>query len=128
MRNRSLSAVMLAAIAPLCALADNPAYREFVDARLAEGRTIWLQNCEGCHGHGIAGAPIPIYPEDWRARLRQDQSVLYRHAIDGFFGPDDTMMPPRGGNENLSDEQRRGAVDYMTALARSYIDATETTQ
>ena len=47
--------------------------------------------------------------------------VLYDHAINGFFGPDYTMMPERGGNPDLSDEQVRLAVDYMVALAKHYI-------
>ena len=44
-------------------------------------------------------------------------------AIAGFFGPDYSYMPPRGGNPQLSDDQVRSAVDYMTRLAQHYIDA-----
>ena len=58
---------------------------------------------------------------DWEPRLTQPKAVLYDHAINGFFGPDDTMMPERGGNPELTDEQVRAAVDYMTALAEFYI-------
>ena len=50
-----------------------------------------------------------------------NDAVLYAHAINGFFGPEDTMMPERGGNPELSDTQVRAAVDYMTALAAHYI-------
>lgn len=107
--------------------ADPAAYTELGPA-LAQGRAIWLENCEGCHGYGIAGAPIPMQPDDWRERLKQEPGVLYRRAIDGFFGPDDTFMPPRGGNERLDDAQVRAAVDYMAALARSYLQQTEQTR
>ncbi len=109
------------------AQADPPAY-PVLDPALAQGRAVWLDNCEGCHGYGIAGAPIPMQPDDWRERLDQERGVLYRHAIDGFFGPDDTFMPPRGGNERLGDAEVRAAVDYMAALARSYIQQTEQTR
>jgi len=102
------------------ATADNPAYLTLPGADLAQGRAIWLDSCEGCHGYGIAGAPIPMQPAEWQSRLQQPQQLLYRHAIDGFFGPDDTMMPPRGGNPSLTDTQVMRAVDYMTALARHY--------
>jgi cytochrome c5 len=108
-------------------LADNPAYRVFEGPTVAQGRAIWLRSCEGCHGYGIAGAPIPMAPTDWRERLWQDQATLYRHAIEGFYGADDTVMPARGGDTGLTDDEVRAAVDYMTTLALSYIQQTETT-
>jgi len=101
--------------------ADNPAYLHFDVPRLVHGRQVWLGTCERCHGYGIAGAPVPMQPEDWQARLEQPRETLYAHAIEGFFGPDYTMMPPRGGNEELNDEQVRAAVDYMATLAEHYI-------
>lgn len=101
--------------------AGNPAYLAFGAAELEHGRRIWLDNCESCHGYGIAGAPVPMVAEDWRTRLQQDRTTLYRHAIDGFYGPDDTVMPARGGNDSLSDQQVRRAVDYMTRLAAYHI-------
>lgn len=111
-----------------CAWAGNPAYVELPDNELVQGRTLWLDSCEGCHGYGIAGAPIPMYPDDWHTRLQQPQQVLYQHAIEGFFEPDDTMMPPRGGIPSLTDNQVRMAVDYMTALARHYLHSQGETQ
>lgn len=62
-----------------------------------------------------------MQPEDWQARLEQPRETLYTHVIEGFFGPDYTMMPPRGANDALSDEQVRAAVDYMATLAEHYI-------
>lgn len=103
-------------------MADPSDYVEFDDPALKQGREIWIGSCEGCHGYGIAGAPIPMEPDEWQERLKKETSVLYDHAINGFFGPDDTMMPERGGNPELSDEQVKAAVDYMTTLARHYID------
>lgn len=100
--------------------AENSDYVE-LQASLSQGRAVWLDNCEGCHGYGIAGAPIPMQPSDWAPRLEQDRAVLYEHAINGFFGPDDTMMPERGGNPDLTDEEVKAAVDYMAALAVYYI-------
>lgn len=105
--------------------ADNPAYRQFDGDRLTQGRVVWLANCEACHGYGIAGAPIPMQPNEWRQRLEQERDTLYRHAIEGFYGPNDTVMPARGGNDQLSDEQVRVAVDYMTTLADYYLHTKE---
>lgn len=105
--------------------AGESAYVHLDGETMALGRATWLANCEGCHGYGIAGAPIPMTPVDWKPRLKQDQATLYRHAIEGFFGPEYTMMPPRGGNDQLSDAEVKAAVDYMTGLARYYINRQE---
>jgi cytochrome c5 len=122
------SLFLAALIGPASALADDVVYRHFDGPRLAEGRVVWLANCEGCHGYGTAGAPIPMEPDEWRHRLSQQRTTLYRHAIEGFFGPDGTMMPPRGGNESLTDKQVHIAVDYMATLAEYYLQATEQAQ
>ena len=44
-------------------LADNPAYGVFEGTQLAQGRAVWLADCEGCHGYGVAGAPIPMHAD-----------------------------------------------------------------
>lgn len=108
--------------------ADHRAYRQFDGDRLTQGREVWLANCEACHGYGIAGAPIPMQPDEWRPRLAQERDTLYRHAIEGFYGPNDTVMPARGGNDQLTDEQVRVAVDYMATLADYYLHTKEQSQ
>ena len=92
-------------------------YPEFPGERLEVGRTIWIDNCEGCHAYGIAGAPIPSNAEAWAPRIAKGADSLYQNAIEGFFGPKGTMMPARGGNDALTDEQVSAAVDYMIRLA-----------
>jgi cytochrome c5 len=109
-------------------MTDDSAYPSFEGSPLVQGRTLWLENCEGCHGYGIAGAPIPMVPDEWRERLLKGQQALYQHALEGFYGPDDTLMPAHGGNDALTDDEVRRAVDYMTALANHYIHATENPQ
>jgi len=119
MKWHSLVAIMLL---PLPAMAGERAEYIVPDtAELRFGKTIWMENCEGCHGYGIADAPIPMKPRDWSHRVKKGRTLLYRHAIDGFIGEDYSMMPARGGNEELSDAQVRSAVDYMLFLANIYI-------
>jgi cytochrome c5 len=101
---------------------DNTQFLSFSGESLQAGRKLWLENCKGCHAYGTAGAPIPMHANDWRPRVIKSREVLYDHAINGFFGPDDTMMPERGGNPDLTDAQVKLAVDYMVTLARHYID------
>ena len=110
-----------ALLAATALAADDGAYVRLAGEDLARGRSTWLENCEGCHGYGIAGAPVPMKPAQWIPRLEKGKAVLYEHALKGFYGPDDTIMPARGGNPTLSDAQVKAAVDYMTALANHYI-------
>ena len=92
-------------------------YPVFAGDELALGRTTWVENCETCHAYGIAGAPLSSDTTEWQQRAAQGRAALYQHAIEGFFGPGGTMMPPRGGNDALSDAEVKAAVDYMLELA-----------
>lgn len=114
-------AVFSAAVVPSVALAEKADYIQPENKALQQGRQLWLQNCEGCHGYGIADAPVPMQPDDWKHRVIKDKALLYLHAIEGFIGEDYSMMPARGGNEKLNDEQVKAAVDYMLFLANYYI-------
>ena len=103
------------------ALAEKADYIQSGNDALQQGRDLWLENCEGCHGYGIADAPVPMQPSDWKHRVIKQKEVLYRHAIEGFIGEDYSMMPACGGNEELNDDQVKAAVDYMLFLANFYI-------
>ena len=43
--------------------------------------------------------------------------VLYANAINGYTG-ELGMMPAKGGNPNLSDDEVKAAVDYITNLTQ----------
>jgi len=101
---------------------EDSIFIKFETEKLINGRKLWLENCKGCHAYGTAGAPVPMLSGEWEHRVTKDRAVLYDHAINGFFGPDDTMMPERGGNENLTDKQVKLAVDYMLNLAKYYLN------
>ncbi len=79
---------------------------------LVAGKAIVDGNCRVCHAQGINGAPIIGNAKMWGARLDQGIDTLVQHAIDGF---NMEMMPPRGGNPDLNDEQIRLAVKYMVS-------------
>ena len=49
------------------------------------------------------------------ARVSKGKDTLYKHAIEGFTGPDGGIMPPKGGNPALTDEQVHATVDWMLA-------------
>jgi cytochrome c5 len=93
-----------------------PEMPEFSDQRLEAGRAIWMGTCRNCHLLGVAGAPaVNDFPQ-WEARLAKGKDALYQSALHGVRGDDGLYrMPPQGGNQRLSAEQVRLAVDYKMA-------------
>lgn len=92
------------------------------DARFAEGRAVWLADCENCHGIGKAGSPRFTDAEAWAPRIGKGEAALIASAINGFEGKTEAGMPPRGGNEDLTDAQVAAAVRYMIHFSRSVPD------
>jgi cytochrome c5 len=117
-----LSAGALAAAVLFASLATSPAsaqrFPEFPDARLKQGRAIWLGTCEACHANDVAGAPLVTNKTVWAPRLAKGKDALYKSALGGLTGPKGTQMPPRGGNDKLTDDQVKAAVDYMAAIVK----------
>ena len=68
--------------------------------------------CAVCHAQGIVGAPLMGSADAWSVRITQGIDTLYEHAINGYIGTDG-IMPAKGGNMALSDNNVRAAVDYM---------------
>lgn len=122
---RHIAVTALLAVAAAGPASSDERFPVFSGDLLQSGRETWLDNCLGCHGDGTADAPRPRIYEEWRARIEQPRDVLYRHAIEGFFGPDYSMMPPRGGNPLLSDTAVQSAVDYMLQLVEFYRTSAE---
>jgi len=75
----------------------------------ADGEQIYNSVCMACHAAGVAGAPVPG-SEAMQARLAEKGlDGLVSSAINGL-----NVMPPRGGRPDLSDEDIRIAVEFMT--------------
>jgi len=79
-----------------------------------DGSVIFQNLCGACHTNGVGNAPTLDHAH-WDARLAQGKDTLYKHAIEGFTGPDGGIMPARGGNPALTDEQVQATVDWMLA-------------
>lgn len=90
---------------------------ESVAVASADGKKIYGNVCSMCHAAGVAGAPKPGDKADWGPRIAQGSDVLYTHAIEGYTGSKG-MMPARGGNPNLTDDEVKAAVDHMVALSK----------
>jgi len=72
------------------------------------GQQVFEKNCKVCHASGISGAPILGNRKMWEKRLPQGMDTLVSHAINGYG-----LMPPKGGNPSLTDDEVRNAVNYM---------------
>jgi cytochrome c5 len=88
----------------------------FDDPSLAEGRSVWMGTCRACHLLGVAGAPAVTDYANWQPRIAKGIKALYKGPMQGIKGEDGKYrMPPRAGNDRLSDEQIKRAADYMVA-------------
>lgn len=77
------------------------------------GQKAYSGICKSCHQTGVAGAPIVGNADTWKARIAQGMEALYQSAIKGKG-----LMPPKGGNPALSDEEIKAAVDFMVESSR----------
>ena len=88
--------------------------------RLEAGRTLWMGTCRACHLMGVAGAPALTNFAEWDQRLPKGLDALQQSVLNGIRGPDGQFrMPPRGGNQRLSDEQVRLALEYKVAAIQA---------
>lgn len=76
-----------------------------------DGEMIYGNLCGACHTSGAGGAP-KLEHAAWDARIAQGEDTLFRHAIEGFQGAAG-IMPARGGNPALNDDQVMASVRWM---------------
>ena len=81
------------------------------------GKPVYIKSCQTCHNTGIAGAPKLGDLVEWSSRLSQGIRILHKHAINGYQGGSG-VMPARGGNMSLTDDEVINAVAYMVELSR----------
>lgn len=76
------------------------------------GEKIYQQACKLCHDAGVAGSPMLGDKAAWAARMEQGRDKLVSNAILGIG-----VMPPKGGQSQLSNEEVTSAVDYLIQKA-----------
>jgi len=72
------------------------------------GESVYQSACFACHNVSVMGSPMLGDKAAWSARLDAGIDALYTSAINGKG-----LMPPKGGNTNIPDEDIKAAVDYM---------------
>jgi cytochrome c5 len=80
------------------------------------GEQVNAQVCKTCHEPGIAGAPKTGDKAAWSPRIAQGEKTLVQHAIAGFQGKAG-VMPPKGGNMDLTDDEVHRAVVHLANQA-----------
>jgi cytochrome c5 len=78
-----------------------------------DGEKIYQQACLMCHAAGVAGAPVTGDAAAWALRLEKGRDVLVKSAISGIG-----IMPAKGGQSQLSDEEVASAVDFIIQQAQ----------
>ena len=84
------------------------------ETAVIDGKKIYNGMCVACHGAGVAGAPRVGDKGAWAERIDKGASTLYANAINGVQGSSG-VMPAKGGNPALSDDEIKAVVDYMVA-------------
>lgn len=72
------------------------------------GEKVYQQACQMCHEAGVAGSPMTGDSAAWADRIAQGRDKLVENAINGIG-----VMPPKGGQSQLSDEDVAAAVDFL---------------
>jgi cytochrome c5 len=98
--------------APAPAPSAAPVIAQASAADLVKGEKIYTATCLACHGAGVLGAPKFADKAAWQPRLAKGHNVLQANALNGF-----NMMPAKGGNAMLKDDDVKAAVDYMLSKA-----------
>jgi cytochrome c5 len=82
-----------------------------------KGEHVYKGTCVMCHGTGAGGAPKFGDKTDWAPRIAQGKPALYEHALKGFNGSKG-VMPAKGANTSLPDDDVKAAVDYMVSQVK----------
>ena len=81
-----------------------------------DGKTIYDNLCTGCHTSGAGGAP-KLDGAGMGGRAAKGLELLVKHAIEGYTGTAG-VMPAKGGNPALTDEQVKVTVEWMVAQSK----------
>ena len=90
-------------------------------ANANNGKEIYLNNCRACHGeylHGeMPGVPDLFINRAWTTKL---DSQIHKFVKEGTEASGKIIvMPSKGRNPNLTDEEIKSAVQYMREIIKN---------
>lgn len=100
-----------ARLTPPARVVTDPSQLVKVAAKVREplsGKQVVEKVCGSCHVGGLLNAPKIGDAADWKARYAQGLDTLVKHSIEGI-----RLMPARGGDAELSDDEIRESVKQM---------------
>ncbi len=107
-----------AAPAPPAQASAAPPAAEAVPAAGQTGKAVYGKACIACHSTGAAGAPKLGDKAAWEPRTAQGLDTLVNSVLMGKGA-----MPAKGGNNSLSEDDIRKAVEFMVAGAGPVTEA-----
>jgi cytochrome c5 len=88
--------------------ASAPASAVAAAAAPRSGDQVYNSACMACHASGVAGAPKVGDQGAWAARASKGGDSLLSSVVNGL-----NAMPPKGTCATCSDEELKGAIEYM---------------
>lgn len=82
-------------------------------ALAADGAEVYERVCKKCHRTGVDEAPRTGDKDAWAPRLGQGRDALVKSVIEGKGA-----MEPRANRPELTDDEIRAGVDYLTGLVK----------
>lgn len=92
-----------------------------IAADAPNGKALYDKSCSPCHATGAAGAPKLGDSAAWAPRIKTGTAALFSSATKGKG-----VMPPRGGNAALTDDEIKSVVSYMVSQAGGATKAATT--
>jgi len=77
------------------------------------GEQVYQSHCMACHGTGAAGAPKMGDAAAWGPRIAKGIDALLASATNGK-----NAMPPKGLCMDCSEDELKGAIEYMTSKSK----------
>ena len=87
------------------------------DGKPRTGEMVYNTVCKACHEAGVAGAPKTGDKAAWGPRIATGLAALLKSASDGK-----NAMPPKGGAADLTDAERKAAVEYLKMCIRDRVN------
>jgi cytochrome c5 len=103
----------VAAAPPAVPPAPAPAQQQQQKPAAADGKAVFDKVCMACHASGVAGAPKVGDKAAWAPRIQTGMDSLLQAALKGKGA-----MPPKGGDQSLSDAQVRAAIEFMVSQSK----------
>ena len=113
-KQRAAIEARIAPVGEVCLLGDSSCGGAVAVANAAprSGEEVYNSACMACHVSGAGGAPIVGDIAAWQPRIAVGMAALYDSGVNGVPG---TSMMAKGGCMSCSDEEIKGAVDFIVA-------------